>query len=237
MDNTLPEFKDRLKRALSLREMTPGKLAKKTGISKSSISQYMSGYTRPKQDKIFLISKVLNISEAWLAGFDVPMEKDGYEDQTVLHFDIEFENAINIIESEGYLILFVDDSYCDYFVVKDKNSKIITQMYDYELVIRYEYLLRKNIQPITAKDLLFDNDKPQTSETRLVTSFRKLNSVGKGKAVEYVEDLKDNPKYAENTPVQTTGLIAAHNENTDPDQLEKMNQDIENIKKLKAKKQ
>ena len=36
----------------------------------------MSGYTKPKQDRIFSICKVLQINEAWLLGYDVPMEKN-----------------------------------------------------------------------------------------------------------------------------------------------------------------
>jgi UDP-3-O-[3-hydroxymyristoyl] glucosamine N-acyltransferase len=30
----------------------------------------------PKQDRIYLIAKALRVSEAWLMGFDVPMERD-----------------------------------------------------------------------------------------------------------------------------------------------------------------
>jgi transcriptional regulator with XRE-family HTH domain len=47
-----------------------------TKIPKSAISQYVSGAFEPKQDRIYLIAKALNISEAWLLGYDVPMEKD-----------------------------------------------------------------------------------------------------------------------------------------------------------------
>jgi transcriptional regulator with XRE-family HTH domain len=47
-----------------------------TKIPKSAISQYVSGAFEPKQDRIYLIAKALNISEAWLLGYDVPMDKD-----------------------------------------------------------------------------------------------------------------------------------------------------------------
>ena len=51
-------------------------LCKLTGIPKSALSQYISGAFEPKQDRIYLISKTLNVSEAWLMGYDVPMERD-----------------------------------------------------------------------------------------------------------------------------------------------------------------
>ncbi len=68
-------LKNRLKQALSLKNMKPIELSEKTGIPKSAISQYTSGYAKPKQDRIYLICKALNVSEAWLMGYDVPMEK------------------------------------------------------------------------------------------------------------------------------------------------------------------
>lgn len=76
MSTPIDELKNRLKKALSIRNMKPIELSEKTGIPKSAISQYMSGYTKPKQDRIYYISKALNINEAWLMGYDVAMEKD-----------------------------------------------------------------------------------------------------------------------------------------------------------------
>ena len=64
----------RLKRALEIRNMRQSDLVEKTGIGKSSISTYLSGEYEPKQKNIYKIAKVLNISEAWLMGYDVPMD-------------------------------------------------------------------------------------------------------------------------------------------------------------------
>jgi repressor LexA len=68
-------FKDRLKEAMRLRKMKQADLANATGLGKSAISQYCSGVYEPKQTPIFLIAKTLNVSEAWLMGFDVPMDR------------------------------------------------------------------------------------------------------------------------------------------------------------------
>ena len=73
MENPKVEIKERLKEALKYSGLSPIELSEKTNIPKSSISQYMSGYARPKQDRIYLMSKALGVNEAWLMGYDVPI--------------------------------------------------------------------------------------------------------------------------------------------------------------------
>lgn len=65
----------RIKTGLHIRGMKQADLCQITKIPKSAISQYVSGAFEPKQDRIYLISKALNVSEAWLMGYDVPMER------------------------------------------------------------------------------------------------------------------------------------------------------------------
>ncbi len=77
MDNERKEScANRIRKALSIRGMKQSELCQITKIPKSSISQYLSGDFEPKQDRIYLISKALDVSEAWLIGYDVPMERD-----------------------------------------------------------------------------------------------------------------------------------------------------------------
>ena len=70
------ELKDRLRDALNLKRMKPGELADVTDIPKSMVSYYLSGKSVPRADRIYEIAKVLDVSEAWLMGFDVPMERE-----------------------------------------------------------------------------------------------------------------------------------------------------------------
>ena len=65
----------RIKKALKIRGMKQAELCKLANIPKSSLSQYLSGDFEPKQDRIYLIAQALNVSEAWLMGFNVPMER------------------------------------------------------------------------------------------------------------------------------------------------------------------
>ena len=39
-------------------------------ISKSDLSQYVSGKTEPRSDKLYILAKALNVSEQWLLGYD-----------------------------------------------------------------------------------------------------------------------------------------------------------------------
>ena len=71
----MESISERIKTALELREMKQADLIKLTGINKGALSSYISGKYEPKQNNIFLMAKALNVSEAWLMGYDVPMER------------------------------------------------------------------------------------------------------------------------------------------------------------------
>jgi transcriptional regulator with XRE-family HTH domain len=69
------EFKDRLKTALEIRNMKAVDLCEKTKIPKGAISYYLSGKSTPKADRLYIICKALDVSEAWMLGYDVEMAK------------------------------------------------------------------------------------------------------------------------------------------------------------------
>ena len=52
------------------RKITQTELAKRTGIRQSSISDWLNDRYEPKQDKVYIIAKALNVSPAWLLGYD-----------------------------------------------------------------------------------------------------------------------------------------------------------------------
>lgn len=66
---------ERIEEGLRIRGMKQIDLVNLTGIGKSSISTYLTGEYEPKQRNIYKIAKALNVSEAWLMGLDVPMER------------------------------------------------------------------------------------------------------------------------------------------------------------------
>lgn len=68
-------FKERLIEAMKKNNMKAIDLSEKTGISKARISQYVNGVYIPKSKSTLAIAKALNVSETWLMGLDVPMER------------------------------------------------------------------------------------------------------------------------------------------------------------------
>lgn len=51
-------------------------------ISKNYISQYVSGKVEPGQRILSILGLALNVNEAWLMGYDVPMERDSLSEYT-----------------------------------------------------------------------------------------------------------------------------------------------------------
>ena len=66
-------FAERLKEILRIRDMSAADLSRATGISEAVISQYKKGLYEPKQDRLELLSTVLNVAPGWLMGYEVPM--------------------------------------------------------------------------------------------------------------------------------------------------------------------
>lgn len=46
-------------------------------LGRNDLSQYVNGKVEPGQKKLTILGLALNVSEAWLMGFDVPMERQG----------------------------------------------------------------------------------------------------------------------------------------------------------------
>lgn len=71
----MTEFHIRLQQAMDMRKINQTELCEKTGIPKSAMSQYISGAFKPKQKRTYLLAQALDVDEAWLMGYDVPMER------------------------------------------------------------------------------------------------------------------------------------------------------------------
>lgn len=65
---------DRIKEAMRIRNLKQVDILSKTDISKGALSSYLSGRYEPKQKNLHSLARVLNVSEAWLMGLDVPMD-------------------------------------------------------------------------------------------------------------------------------------------------------------------
>ncbi len=68
-------LKDRLRLAMDSKGLKAVDLCERGNIPKSAMSYYLSGRQEPKSDRLYLLAKLLDVSEAWLLGYDVPMER------------------------------------------------------------------------------------------------------------------------------------------------------------------
>lgn len=76
MEGLIDTFSNRLNTAMRIRNIKATELSEKTGIAKSSLSEYINGKYEAKQDGVYLLAKALDVNEAWLMGLDVPMERN-----------------------------------------------------------------------------------------------------------------------------------------------------------------
>ena len=67
---------ERIKTALMIRRMKQCDLCEMADVPKSSLSLYLSGAYEPKQDRLHKMAIAMSVSEAWLMGYDVPMERE-----------------------------------------------------------------------------------------------------------------------------------------------------------------
>lgn len=70
-------------------------------LGRNDISQYVSGKVTPSQKKLTLLGLALNVSETWLMGFDVPMEKGApISEGTLSNLEKEWIELLRAIPQE-----------------------------------------------------------------------------------------------------------------------------------------
>ena len=76
MENgVVAELRDRLSEALARKGWKAVDLVERTGVPKGAVSYYLAGKSKPKTDRLYIIAQALDVSEAWLLGYDVPMAR------------------------------------------------------------------------------------------------------------------------------------------------------------------
>ena len=74
--------KENIKQADILERCLPYLEQFKIKMNRSDISQYISGKATPKQNKLYILARALNVSEAWLMGYDVEKDRQEREEDT-----------------------------------------------------------------------------------------------------------------------------------------------------------
>lgn len=76
MIKIVEDFKTRYRTALVMTGIKAAEISRKTGISEATLSQYLGGYSKPKDERLALLAGVLGVDPLWLKGFDVPMNRN-----------------------------------------------------------------------------------------------------------------------------------------------------------------
>ncbi len=107
---------NRIRTALKVRRMKQVELCEMANMPESSLSLYLKGAYEPKQDRIYSMARALNVNEAWLMGYDVPMER--VSDRAT--------NTIEVTEDEQKLL--------DLFrLVPENQQQMVLQMIEIAL--------------------------------------------------------------------------------------------------------
>jgi len=118
---------------------------KKFGVkmNKSDLSQYVSGKVEPSQYKLMVLGMALNVSEAWLMGFDVPMERQNKKINNIFSIktkkvpllgEIACGNPILADEKHDYFIDVSIDSDVDFCLKCKGDSMINARILDGDIV-------------------------------------------------------------------------------------------------------
>ena len=107
---------NRIGEALSMLGWKQVDLVERTGIQKNSINAWVNQKYQPKQNSLMRMAQVLGVSEMWLAGYDVPMERPAAQKKADELTQLIFE----IKEDEDLKDLFISISHLN----KDQRKTI-----------------------------------------------------------------------------------------------------------------
>ena len=141
MDN----FTNRLRIAMKQANMTQSELCAKTGISRSTMSQYCSGSFCPKNTKLKQIANALQVKETWLLGYDdipnkpIPLKNDSdLRPVRLKQFPVLGEIAcgkpIFAQEDRGTFITADADIHADFCLIARGDSMIGARIFDGDTV-------------------------------------------------------------------------------------------------------
>lgn len=136
------EFKERFKEILDIRNTTQSELAEKTGIHKSQINSWLNGRYKPRQDSLSLLSDALHVSEAWLMGYDVPMNSIATPSVSEVMFfrqipligKIACGRPILANQQEGESRIITANKHVDFCLIAKGNSMVDADIDDGDVI-------------------------------------------------------------------------------------------------------
>lgn len=102
MEKKTTTIADRLREALDAAGKKQVDLVRDLGLDRGAVSSYLSGKYEPKQKAIYKMAQYLDVSEAWLLGYEVPKHRTADQkknDQLAklvvkMRSDVDFYNTV-----------------------------------------------------------------------------------------------------------------------------------------------
>lgn len=94
-------------------------------MNKSDISQYVSGKVEPSQNKLVILGMALGVTEAWLMGFDVPMNPSTTNTEQTSLSEYEHLKKYRAIDDIGKKVVdtVLDREYSIFIEAQENNPE------------------------------------------------------------------------------------------------------------------
>ena len=126
----------RLKTALNDCGYRPQDLADKSGVSKFSISQYISGRHAPSSLSAKKMGKVLHVNPLWLMGFDIAAENLENQNETQVNESSSYYSKTSlpvtgvIKDYDGFTCVELKNQQKDFDVIHQVGSEVCLEIFD-----------------------------------------------------------------------------------------------------------
>ena len=98
MVEKVAQFKERLRLAIDKSGLSQAAVARKAGIRRQIISDYLKGKYEAKQENIYRLAKALDVNEAWLMGLsDSKVNSNTTSDNTKANGNVDEEKIDEIV--------------------------------------------------------------------------------------------------------------------------------------------
>lgn len=195
-------------------------------LGRNDLSQYVKGKVEPGQKKLTILGMALNVSEAWLMGFDVPMERDSYtqfSSPSTIGFEITARSLKHSPEIFKSLCDSIENIASDNNIVFSDGSLDFNNAYDLLTSPHISYekkaiFLRTIIDFViydTKKDelvILYNSGEIESKQLieKIFQNCQKLTIEGLHKIEEYSSDISSLNNYLKSNAKEDFFLNAAH---------------------------
>ncbi|SEL33962.1 helix-turn-helix domain-containing protein [Ruminococcus albus] len=128
----MSSFAENLRAAMAERSLTQAELSKRTGISKSFISQYLSGKFKPRDDKLSVLAQALGTTKGALLGYESSGSSNG-DNSADLH-KVQVFSADDPKNPWGEEYANTEHGSYRFYICRDDKNRPFVMFGDYLLV-------------------------------------------------------------------------------------------------------